>query len=181
MAAPTIPHPHAAPAAIDSHSSKAGLRAIATLEAIKGIGVLVLGITLLLLRSRVQDYAESLVYHLHIDFDRRLAHTLLNAAATISDARLWTVVAAIGTYATVRFVEAWGLWNRRVWAEWFALLSGALYLPWEFLKLMEKVDWERVSVLIINLLIVFYMLYIRIRESRDINRLDPAPETLREA
>jgi len=41
-----------------------------------------------------------------------------------------------------------------------------MYLPWELLKLVERVDWDRVAVLIINLAIVLYMLFIRIRECR---------------
>ncbi|MDQ2842197.1 MAG: DUF2127 domain-containing protein [Acidobacteriota bacterium] len=154
------------PPAVDLRSSKAGLRAVATLEAFKGALVILLGVTLLLVHSHVEDYTESLLYHLHIDFDRRFGHMLLNAATTVSDARWWTIGVAAASYASVRFVEAWGLWNQRVWAEWFALLSGALYLPLEFLKVMERPDWERVGVLVINLIIVLYMLYIRIRECR---------------
>jgi len=152
------------PQAVDEHSSKAGLRAVATFEALKGIIVLVLGIALLAVHSHVQDVAENLLYHLHIDFDRRVGHMLLNAASTVNNARWWTIGAAIGTYTSVRFIEAWGLWNMRVWAEWFALLSGTMYLPWEILKLMERVDWDRVAVLLINLIIILYMLIIRIRE-----------------
>ncbi len=156
----------AGPPAVDLRSSKAGLRAVATFEAFKGALVILLGVTLLLVHSHVEDYTESLLYHLHIDFDRRLGHMMLNAATTVSDARWWTIGVAAGSYASVRFVEAWGLWNQRVWAEWFALLSGTLYLPLEFLKVTERPDWERVSVLVINLIIVVYMLYIRIRECR---------------
>jgi uncharacterized membrane protein (DUF2068 family) len=89
---------------------------------------------------------------------------LLNAASTVNNAQWWTIGAAVGTYSSVRFIEAWGLWNMRVWAEWFALLSGTMYLPWEILKLMERVDWDRVAVLLINLVIILYMLVIRIRE-----------------
>ena len=158
--------PATVPLAVDERTSKAGLRAVASFEAAKGAIVLVLGITILALHSHVQDLAENLLYHLHIDFDRRLGHMMLNAATTLSDARLWTIGAAVGTYSSVRFIEAWGLWNRRVWAEWFALLSGTMYLPWELLKLVERVDWDRVAVLIINLAIVLYMLFIRIRECR---------------
>ena len=154
------------PPSVDLRSSKAGLRAVATFEAFKGALVILLGVTLLLVHSHVEDYTESLLYHLHIDFDRRFGHMMLNAATTVSDARWWTIGVAAGSYASVRFVEAWGLWNQRVWAEWFALLSGALYLPLEFLKVMERPDWERVGVLVINLIIVVYMLYIRIRECR---------------
>lgn len=126
--------------------------------------MLVLGITLLFVHQHAEDFAASMLFHLHMDPDRRVARMLMQAASRVNDARLWTIAAAALTYCTVRFVEAWGLWNRRIWAEWFALLSGALYLPWEILKLIERVDWERVGVLLINVLIIGYMLYIRIRD-----------------
>jgi len=154
------------PLSVDVRTSKAGLRAVASFEALKGALVLVLGIALIAVHSHVQELVENLLYHLHIDFDRRLGHMALNAATTISDARWWAIGAAIGMYSSVRFIEAWGLWNRRVWAEWFALLSGCLYLPWELLKVVERPDWDRVAVLVINLVIVVYMLWIRIRECR---------------
>jgi uncharacterized membrane protein (DUF2068 family) len=153
----------APPTAIDQHASTAGLRAVASFEALKGGVVLLLGITLLALHRHAEDFAGRLLFHLHMDPDRRMAHALMNAATQVTDARLWTIAAATLTYCTVRFVEAWGLWNRRVWAEWFALLSGAMYLPWEILKVAERADWERITVLIVNVAIVLYMLEIRIR------------------
>lgn len=154
--------PH--PASLDQRSSDAGLRAVASFEAFKGILVILLGLLIVIFHERAEDVTQNLLDHLHINPDRRIGHALLNAAATVSDARLWTILAAILSYATVRFVEAWGLWHRRVWAEWFALLSGAMYLPLELLKVAERATWERVSVLVINTIIVLYMLYIRIRE-----------------
>lgn len=160
---PLPPHPHV-PQAIDERTSPAGLRAVASLEALKGIAVLLLGITLFVVHKHAEDFAASLLFHLHLDPDRRLAHILMDAATRVTDARLLTIAAAALTYCTVRFVEAWGLWNRRIWAEWFALLSGAMYLPWEILKLVERVDWERLGVLAINLVIIAYMLYIRVRD-----------------
>lgn len=139
---------------------------MATFEALKGLVVLALGIALLAVHKHAENLTESLLFHLHIDPDRRLAHMLLNAATKLSDARLLTIIAAMVTYCTVRFIEAWGLWNRRVWAEWFALLSGAMYLPWEILKIAERADWERVGVLLVNVVIILYMLEIRIRACR---------------
>jgi uncharacterized membrane protein (DUF2068 family) len=156
----------APPTAIDERSSRAGLRAVATFEAAKGIGVLALGIFLVFMHTHAEDFISSLLFHLHIDPDRAVSQALLNAAQKLSDARLLTIALAILSYVTVRFVEAWGLWNRRIWAEWFALLSGTLYLPWECLKLAEKLDWERAGVLGINVIIVLYMLYVRISSCR---------------
>jgi uncharacterized membrane protein (DUF2068 family) len=146
------------------------LRAIATLEALKGIIVLLLGIALIFVHKHVEDFTESLLFHLHIDLDRRVGHAVMRAAMKLTDARLATILLAATSYATVRFIEGWGLWHRRVWAEWFALLSGALYLPWEILRITERPDWERVGVLVINIGIILYMLLIRIRESGVLRR-----------
>jgi uncharacterized membrane protein (DUF2068 family) len=154
------------PTAIDNRASRAGLRVVASFEAFKGLLVLLLLVLLIAVHNRIEDYAEDLLYHLHIDFDREFAQGFLKAASRINDSRLWTIGAAATLYAIVRFIEAWGLWNRRVWAEWFALLSGALYLPWEMLKVVERVTWDRVAILATNIVIVLYMLFIRIRESR---------------
>jgi uncharacterized membrane protein (DUF2068 family) len=161
------PHrPHRQPQALDEHASKAGLRAVAVFEAVKGVLVVALAVALSAVHHRIEDFAEELLYHLHIDFDHRLAQALMHGASRLSDMRIWTVLTVAFSYATVRFVEAWGLWHRRVWAEWFALLSGTLYLPLEILKVAERASWERIAVLAINLVIIFYMMAIRISEAR---------------
>jgi uncharacterized membrane protein (DUF2068 family) len=173
----TLPVSQPMPSAIDQRSSDAGLRAVASFEAFKGILVVFLGLFIVIYHQRAEDVTENLLDHLHINPDRRLGHALMNAAATVSDARLLTIAAAIVAYSTVRFVEAWGLWHRRVWAEWFALLSGAMYLPLELLKVAERATWERVAVLAMNMVIVLYMLYIRLRERRQttsLSQLDAA-------
>jgi uncharacterized membrane protein (DUF2068 family) len=159
-------HHHRPPQAVDERASKAGLRAVAIFEAVKGLLVLLLAFGLVAVHDRIEDLAESFLYHLHVDFDHKWAQALMHGASRLSDLRVWTVLAVACSYATVRFVEAWGLWQRRVWAEWFALLSGALYLPLEIVKVVEHRSWEAITVLAINLAIVLYMLEIRIREAR---------------
>jgi uncharacterized membrane protein (DUF2068 family) len=150
------------PPAIDNASSGAGLRAVASFEALKGVLVLVLMVVLLSVHQHAEDFAEGLLFHLHIDSDEHFSQAIMNAATRLSDTRLLTIAAAGISYAVVRFVESWGLWNRRVWAEWFALLSGALYLPIEILKL-NRGHWFPWTVFIVNLIIVLYMLFVRLR------------------
>jgi uncharacterized membrane protein (DUF2068 family) len=159
------PHHHAPPQ-VDQHTSAAGLRTVAVFEALKGIAVLLLGVLLVFYHKHAEDFAEKLLFRLHIDVDRKIGETIMNAALKISDTRLLTILGAAVVYAAVRFAEAWGLWHRRVWAEWFAMLAGTLYLPFEILKIVERVDWERVGILLMNLLIIGYMVRIRIREGR---------------
>src|SRR5437764_14488284 len=115
----TLPVSRPIPSAVDQRSSDAGLRAVASFEAFKGILVVLLGLFIVIYHQRAEDVTENLLDHLHINPDRRLGHALMNAAATVSDARLLTIAAAIVAYSTVRFIEAWGLWHRRVLSEWF--------------------------------------------------------------
>src|SRR5438045_7947962 len=95
------------PPAVDKQASKAGLRTVATIEALKGIVVLLLGLALLdLIHKDAEDIAERFLEHLHINPDRRLAQALLHSASRVTDARLWTIAAAAVVYASVRFTEA---------------------------------------------------------------------------
>jgi uncharacterized membrane protein (DUF2068 family) len=160
-----VPHGPAS-RSLDQGASAAGLRAVAILEAAKGILVVALVIAIITLRSHIEDYAGDLLYHLHIDFDHRFGHFLLGAAAELTSARLATVVLVSSAYASIRFVEAWGLWHRRVWAEWFAVISGTIYLPWELMKVAQRASWEHVGLLVLNIVIIVYMLQNRLRDAR---------------
>jgi uncharacterized membrane protein (DUF2068 family) len=155
-----------APRALDEQANAAGLRAVAILESTKGILVVALAITIIVLRGHLQDYTEDLLYHLHIDFDRRFAHMLLDATSKLTGTRKLTLCLISSVYAALRFVEAWGLWHRRVWAEWFALISGSMYLPWEISSVVHRASWLHIGLLAINVVIILYMLEMRIRALR---------------
>ncbi len=64
-------------------------------------------------------------------------------------------------YSAMRIVETYGLWNRRVWAEWFALVSGTLYIPFEIYEVILRRTWLPWALLSMNVLIVAYVTHIR--------------------
>ena len=80
----------------------------------------------------------------------------------------WRKGIAIGgfAYALIRFAEAYGLWHAKVWAEWFALISGCLYLPLEIFELLKHANLFKWSVLAINLIVVIYIALIRMESHR---------------
>lgn len=167
MAAGKPRRPRPVPQALDERSRAVGLRTVASFEALKGILVLLLEMGLLtLIHKNLGEVAENTVRHLHLNPERRLSHAFIEAASKLTDTRLWAVAIGGLVYAAVRFVEAYGLWNRRVWAEWFALLSGAMYLPWELYEFAEKATPIRATILLVNLAIVLYMVYIRFEAAR---------------
>src|SRR6476660_3680399 len=150
--------------AAEQHRRRAALRAVASLELAKGLVVLLLGFgAVSLVHKDAWDVAEAVLRFLRVNPDHhRYAQVFLNLADNITDAKLWAMAAGATAYSIVRFVEAYGLWRERTWAEWFALISGTLYVPFEVYELVRRTTLIHIAVLLINLVIVLYMLYLRL-------------------
>ncbi len=136
------------------------LRTIAVLELAKGIAVMAAAISLYWVDPT--DVVGAFLDFLHISPDHHLAQMLLRSADVLSSASMWSVILLACLYSGLRFAEAFGLWNARAWAEWIALVSGAIYIPFEVFKLAHRANLLHASILLINLAIVAYMFYLRI-------------------
>jgi uncharacterized membrane protein (DUF2068 family) len=137
------------------------LRLVASFEFVKGIFVLLIGLSaILLVHKDAWVIAESLLALLHISTDRHSAQLFLDFADDLTDARLWAAARLAFAYSALRFAEAYGLWKQRRWAEWFAFGSGTLLIPLEIHELLRGVTPLRSAVFVGNLIIVFYMLYL---------------------
>ena len=147
-----------APPAKSEHVSSAGLRTVAILEGMKGLVVLGAGLGVLSLVHRdVQGLADKVVQHFHLNPASRYPHLFLEAAAQVTDAGLWLVALTALVYALARFVEAYGLWYRRRWAQWFALVTAALYVPIESYELLQGVTAVKAIVFLVNVAIVVFL------------------------
>jgi uncharacterized membrane protein (DUF2068 family) len=143
------------------------------IEAVKGALALVIGFVFVqVLRHDVdlQDAALNLLAWLHIDPERRIAHAFVNAAERMSDASVLNVVALVLLYSSLRFLESYGLWRQRIWAEWLAIVSGAIYLPFELRALIRHPSAIHWAVLLINIAIVLYIAYVRWEDIRQRRR-----------
>jgi uncharacterized membrane protein (DUF2068 family) len=157
---------------IDFHrAQKSLLRAVATIEFIKGIFVLLIGVcAILLVRRDAWVVAESLLALLHISTDRHIAQVFLDFADNLTDTRLWAAARLAFVYSVLRFAEGYGLWRQRTWAEWIAFLSGMLLLPFEIRELMRGITVLRSVVFAVNIGVVFYMFFL-LRAGRRERRL----------
>src|ERR1700732_3744452 len=137
------------------------LRTVAVVEFAKGIFVLLMGLSaLMLVHQDVWLIAESLLAVLHINSDRHVALVFLDFADNVTDARLWAAAQIAFAYSALRFAEAFGLWKERAWAEWVAFISGTLLLPLEIRELLRGVTLLRSALFLCNLMIVIYMLHL---------------------
>jgi uncharacterized membrane protein (DUF2068 family) len=158
---------HAGPIFEPPHRQRRVLQTVALLEFSKGIFVALMGIcALLLVHKDAWLIAESLLALFHINTDRRIAQMFLDFADNVTDARLWAAARIAFAYSILRFTEGYGLWKCRTWAEWVAFVSGMLLLPLEVRELFRRVTLIRSGLLIGNIAIVLYMLYIILANRR---------------
>lgn len=142
-----------------------GLRVVALLEGTKGVLVLLVGFGILsFLHRDTHEAAVQLVEHFHLNPASRYPRIFLDAIEQVNDTRLWCMAVAAALYALARTIEAVGLWLRKRWAEWFAVLSGGVYVPIELYEVVLKVTWPRLTVLIVNLGVVVYIVFELMRD-----------------
>jgi len=150
-----------------SHGRQRGLRVVALFEGAKGGVVLLTGFGILaLIHEDVHQVAEEIVRLLHINPARHYPRIFIDAATHVTDLQLWGLAASALCYAIVRFVEAYGLWRRMPWAEWFGLLTGGMYIPVELFEVMRGATWAKLGILVVNVGVVGYLALVLLQAKR---------------
>jgi len=140
-----------------------GVRTVASIELAKGLIVVLGGLGAFSFRHRdIWGIAESFLEFFHANPYSHYVNVFIDLVYRVSDMRLWKIALAAGVYTALRFIEAYGLWYVRPWAEWMALISGSLYIPFEIADLIRRPTWFRLFVIVVNALVVLYMLYLRL-------------------
>jgi uncharacterized membrane protein (DUF2068 family) len=81
----------------------------------------------------------------------------LDELFTLKSTTLQLLGVALFLYAAVEGIEAVGLWYQRRWAEYLTLIATAVFLPLEAFELTRTISPFKVTALLINLAIVFYL------------------------
>jgi uncharacterized membrane protein (DUF2068 family) len=143
------------------HFSKTSvvLRTIAMFEVTKAAIALLLGCGLFhLMHKNLDDVAERVVQVLHVNPEGKLSNLFFELASHASDRNLWVLALSTLAYASVISTEAYGLWREREWAQWFSLLSTALYVPPELYWMLRNPSWLKCAVLVTNIVMFLFML-----------------------
>ena len=149
-----------------------GLRAVAVLESVKGIVVLLVGFGVrALVHRNIEDSAEEITHFLHLNPEGKRSSLFLHLADRTTSKDLWLLAIGALVHSAIHFTEAYGLWHQREWAEWFALLSGASYLPGELYSLLHYASRLKWSMLVANAVVVLFMLIMRLKSVRHSTRM----------
>lgn len=149
-----------------SHHHDRGLLAIGLFKLGKAVLFFCIGIGALhLLHKDLGDEVLRLAMALKFDPESRFVTVLLNKIDLIDAHRLKQISAATFGYSALALTEGIGLILEKVWAEYLTLLLTISFLPWELFELARKPSWFRLSLLLINLAVLAYLIWL-IRKKR---------------
>jgi uncharacterized membrane protein (DUF2068 family) len=105
------------------------------------------------------DAALRLAGRLRVDPDGRVVSFVLDRLDAVTAHRLKQIGAATFFYAGLRVTEGVGLVLEKVWAEYLTLGVTMAFLPWELYEIVRHLDWIRVGLLGVNLIVLAYLVW----------------------
>ncbi len=144
------------------------LRTLAVLEAAKGALVFAAACGLLSLRhTDLHAATDAFLLHHGIDPERHYTRLLIESVARATNHHVGQIAAFGFAYALVRFAEGYGLWQGKHWAEWFAVISAGLYLPFELSHFVHRPGLLTGMVILFNVALVLYVGRLLAQQSRE--------------
>ena len=144
----------------------AALLAIALFKLVKCALLLAVGIgAIRLLHRDVAQVVEHWVGVLRVDPDNRFFHKIITKLLAVTPKQLEAL--SIGTffYAALLGTEGIGLLLRKHWAEYFTVITTAVFIPLEIYEIAKHVSIAKIIVFLVNVAIVVYLV-VRIRNRK---------------
>ena len=143
----------------------AGLLLIGLFKLLKGLLLVAVGVgALKLLHKDVAAVIDHWVQLLRVDPDNRFIHRLLLKVISVSPRQLKELSVGTFFYASLLLTEGVGLLMRRRWAEYFTVITTAVFIPLEVYELVHKLTPVRIAITLLNVAIVWYLVR-RIRKA----------------
>lgn len=146
----------------DAHRHRdRGLLAIGLFKLGKAILFFSLGLGAIhLLHKDLGDEVMRLAMALKFDPESKLVTLLLDKVDLIDAHRLKQISFATFAYSALALTEGIGLVLEKVWAEYLTLFLTISFLPWEIFELAHHPNWFRLSLLLINLAVLAYLVWL---------------------
>ncbi|MBW7897757.1 hypothetical protein B188_17460 [Candidatus Brocadiaceae bacterium B188] len=145
------------------------IKLVAMFEALKGLVALSAASgVLMLIHKDLHTLAIRLVEHAHLNPASKFPNIFIIAAGHLQNGRLLLLAVGAAAYSAIRIVEAYGLFYGRIWAELFAAISGAVYIPFEIVALIRHAGWTSLGALLANAVVV-YIIVNAMERGRSVN------------
>lgn len=146
---------------LQSARDERGLLYVGLFKLSKAIFFTALGAgALRLVHHNVGDVVAHIVDMLPVDPEGHLVSLIMDRADLIGGHQLRQAGLLSFCYAVVCTVEGTGLMLHKGWAEYFTVLLTAAALPWEIYELIVRFHWFRIGLLLINVVVLLYVLWV---------------------
>jgi uncharacterized membrane protein (DUF2068 family) len=154
----TGPHSHLAP---KRRRHRAGLVLIAIYKLLGALFLLAVGVgAVRLLHKDIDDVVWRMVADLRMNPESRIVNFIFAKAELLNDPVLKRIGLAAFCYSGLGVLEAVGLYLEKVWGEFLTVVITASFLPFEVHELMRRLTWVRVSLLVVNVAVAVYLLWV---------------------
>ncbi len=163
------PEPVSTPApAVPAKKAPIGLKIIAGAKITKGVALsgLSLGVFDMIHRN-VAAVALHFVQLARISPENHYVELALEKLGLVEPSTLIRLGMLSALYASIQLLEGLGLWFGAAWAEYLVVISTALFVPEECLATARHFTWFKVSILLLNALILAYVVHVVWRRYRE--------------
>jgi uncharacterized membrane protein (DUF2068 family) len=102
---------------------------------------------------------DHMMLELHFDPESRVVDFITDKVALVTHHKLRLISLGTFLYAGLCTTEAYGLLRRKVWAEFVTLWLSVSFVPWEAYELARHPSLWHVTILMANLVVVAYLLW----------------------
>jgi uncharacterized membrane protein (DUF2068 family) len=135
-----------------------GLRIIAGAKIVKGVVLACLSLGVFdLIHKDVSEIALHFVQLARISPENRYVALALEKLGLVEPATLVRLGMLSALYASVLLIEGLGLWFGVWWAEYVVVISTGIFVPEECLATYRHFSWFRLSVLLLNGVVLVYV------------------------
>jgi uncharacterized membrane protein (DUF2068 family) len=155
----TSPLPH-------HHVDFEPLRWIGAYKLLKGLLALIGALLVMRLMHRnLPEVATHWLTRLSIDPQSEFGQFVLKKVIALHARNLMWAAMLLQGYVIIAVVEGVGLILRRAWAEWLTVVTTAGMIPFEMYEFARRFTWVRLTILLLNILVVIYLIW-RIRRDQ---------------
>jgi uncharacterized membrane protein (DUF2068 family) len=135
------------------------LKTIACLKVLRGLIAIMIGVSLVFVYRNSEAFSWTDYPVLNgVASNDPFLQMVFAWLGSFNEAQILSIALLACLMGALRWIEAGGIWLNQSWAQWLAVFSGFIYIPFEVNELIYRFNWLMVVVLVVNTLIVSYLL-----------------------
>lgn len=110
-----------------------------------------------LINQNVEEAFTRLAASFNLDIDNRILSSVMKQIETMGNGTIMSITFIVLFLGVLNLTEAWGLHLKRRWAEWLTVVATAILIPFELYKVVVRITFFKVVILVLNTAIVYYL------------------------